>query len=269
MLVGRHRHARRDRVAAHKLIAICNPNNPTGARFEEDDLDRIVGIASRNGSWLLSDEIYRGAELDGRETATVWNRYDRAIVTSGLSKAYGLPGLRIGWAVGPPPLVASLWAHHDYTTIAPGALSDALARYALEPSRRTQLLARTREILNRNFPIVASWLDAQGGLFTHTPPDAGAIVFTRYHGGVNSTELVTRLRERHSVMVVPGDHFGMDHHLRIGFGDSTDYVRRALERLERGIDDCGLEVRRASAMLRSQSSARRHRSPSPRVHRRR
>ncbi len=85
-----------------KLIIVCNPNNPTGARFEAGDLDRDRAIAGRHGSWILSDEIYRGAERDGRETPSVWGRYDRAIVTSGLSKAYGLPGLRIGWIVGPP-----------------------------------------------------------------------------------------------------------------------------------------------------------------------
>ena len=99
-----------DRLATPrtKLIAICNPNNPTGARFDEADLDRIVAVASRHGSWLLADEIYRGAERDGRETPSVWGRYDRAIVTGGLSKAYGLPGLRIGWVVAPPQLIAAL-----------------------------------------------------------------------------------------------------------------------------------------------------------------
>ena len=106
-------------------------------------------------------------------------RYERAIVTSGLSKAYGLPGLRIGWIVAPPALVAKLWSYHDYTTISPGALSDTLARRALEPSRRTQILARTRQILNENFPLIAEWLDAQDGLFSYAPPDAGAIVYVQ------------------------------------------------------------------------------------------
>jgi aspartate/methionine/tyrosine aminotransferase len=215
-----------------KLIIICNPNNPTGARIEADDLDRIAAIAARHGSWILSDEIYCGSERDGRETPTVWGRYDRAIVTSGLSKAYGLPGLRIGWAVGPPALVASLWSYHDYTTIAPGALSDFLARRALEPARRARILARTRGILNQNFPIIAAWLDAHDGLFSYTPPDAGAIVYARYHHPINSTELVTRLRTEKSVLIVPGDHFGMDGYLRLGFGDEPAYLRAGLDRVD-------------------------------------
>jgi aspartate/methionine/tyrosine aminotransferase len=222
-----------------KLVIVCNPNNPTGARFEADDLDRIAAAAARHGAWILSDEIYRGAERDGRETASMWGRGERVIVTSGLSKAYGLPGLRIGWAVGPPATIASLWAYHDYTTIAPGALSDALARHALEPGRRTRILERTRAILNRNFTVMAEWLGAQR-VFTYAAPDAGAIVYARYHHPINSTELVTRLRVEKSVLVVPGDHFGMDHYLRLGYGDAPEHLRAALARLGEGLAECGL-----------------------------
>jgi aspartate/methionine/tyrosine aminotransferase len=225
--------------AKTKLIIICNPNNPTGARFEADALDRIAAAAARNGAWILSDEIYRGAELDGRETATMWGRYDRVVVTSGLSKAYGLPGLRIGWAVGPPALIAALWSYHDYVTISPGALSDVLARRALEPERRARILARTRGILNANYPLMADWLRAHGTLFTFSPPDAGAIVYVRYHHAMNSTLLVTRLREEKSVLIVPGDHFGMDGYLRIGFGDEPAYLRAGLDRVHDVIADLG------------------------------
>jgi len=214
-----------------KLIIICNPNNPTGARFDRADLDRVAAIAERHGAWILSDEVYRGSERDGRETPSMWGRTDRVIVTSGLSKAYGLPGLRIGWVVGPPTLVASLWSYHDYTTIAPGALNDFLARQALDPARRGRILARTRRILNDNFPIMAEWLDRHGRLFSYAAPDAGAIVYVRYRHDVNSTELVDRLRERKSVLIVPGDHFGMDRYLRIGYGEEPEYLRQGLTRL--------------------------------------
>jgi aspartate/methionine/tyrosine aminotransferase len=222
-----------------KLIIICNPNNPTGARFDAPDLDAIAAIADRHGAWILADEIYRGAERDGRETPTMWGRSDRVIVTSGLSKAYALPGLRIGWVVAPPALIAALWSYHDYTTISPGALNDALARRALEPARRGQILARTRRILNTNYPVIAEWLASHGALFSHAPPDAGAIVYARYHHPINSTDLVTRLREQKSVLVVPGDHFGMDGYLRIGFGDETSYLQNGLNRLHDLLLDIG------------------------------
>jgi hypothetical protein len=226
-------------TAKTRVVIICNPNNPTGARIEARDLDAVAAIASRAGAWILSDEIYRGAERDGRETASMWGRYERTIVTSGLSKAYALPGLRIGWIAAPPDLVARLWSYHDYTTISPGALSDTLATRALQPDRRAAILARTRRILNTNYPIISRWLDGHGGLFRYAPPDAGAIVYVRYTHAMNSTELVDRLRVEQNVLIVPGDHFGMDGYLRVGFGDKTDYLEAGLARVRNLLAEIG------------------------------
>jgi aspartate/methionine/tyrosine aminotransferase len=218
-------------VSSHtKLIVICNPNNPTGARLTASELDAIARIADKYGAWILSDEVYRGAEIDGEETASMWGRSPRAIITSGLSKAYGLPGLRIGWIAAPADLIAKMWSYHDYTTIAPGALSDRLARIALQPARRAQLFERTRAILRKNLPLIEDWLRETGG-FSWTRPEAGAIVYVKYDHDINSTELVNRLRVEKSVLTVPGDHFGMDGYLRLGFGEPPAYNEAGLTRL--------------------------------------
>lgn len=214
-----------------RVIIVCNPNNPTGARLTADEVDGICRIAARHGSWILADEIYRGAELDGHDTPSFWGRYERVVITSGLSKAYGLPGLRIGWIVGPAPLVASCWARHDYTTIAPGALSDRLARIALEPAARGRILDRTRSILRANLPIVTRWLTERKSTFSFIEPEAGAIIYTRCAAPIGSLELVTRLRETRSVLVVPGEHFGMDRYLRIGYGPDPSVLSAGLARL--------------------------------------
>ena len=214
-----------------KMIVICNPNNPTGARLTAADLDGIARIADQHGAWILSDEVYRGAEIDGVETASMWGRSPKAIITSGLSKAYGLPGLRIGWIAGPPSLIASFWSYHDYVTIAPGALSDRLARIALQPVRRAQLFERTRAILRRNLPLIEAWLTEAGG-FRWIRPEAGAIVYVRYDHPIDSLTLVNRLREEKSVLIVPGAHFGMDGYLRLGFGEPPEYNRAGLDRLK-------------------------------------
>ena len=218
-------------TARTKLIVICNPNNPTGARLTSSELDAIARIADQHGAWILSDEVYRGAEIDGVDTPSMWGRSARAIITSGLSKAYGLPGLRIGWIVAPPSLIASLWSYHDYTTIAPGALSDRLARVAMQPERRARLFARTRDILQKNLPLMEAWLKEAGG-FHWIRPEAGAIVYVRYDHPINSTMLVNRLRDEKSVLIVPGDHFGMDGYLRLGFGEPPEYNRAGLDRLK-------------------------------------
>jgi len=215
-----------------KLLIICNPNNPTGACFDAATLDAICREAERHGTWVLSDEIYRGAELSGGETPSVWGRYERALVTSGLSTAYGLPGLRIGWIVGPPAFVENTWSHHDYTSIAPGALNDRLAAAALAPATRARILARTRDILNANFPALAAWLSARPGLFSFIPPEAGAIVYLRYHRPIDSVALTTKLREEKGVLIVPGGHFGMDGFLRVGFGGPAHELFEGLSRLE-------------------------------------
>lgn len=228
-----------------KLIAICNPNNPTGAVLTDSEMSRIVEAAGRVGAWILADEVYRGAELDGDTTPSFWGRYDKVIVTSGLSKAYGLPGLRIGWIVSTPELAAKAWAYHDYTTIGPGSASDLLARVALLPENREKLIARTRKIINENYPVLLDWIGRHGNLFSLVDPRAGAIAYLRYNLDMNSIELVNRLREEKSVLIVPGDHFFMDRYLRIGFGSNATYLREGLAL----ISDCISGMRSAQAAV--------------------
>ena len=216
-----------------RLVAVCNPNNPTGARLTEAEVAAVCEIAGRHGAWVLSDEIYRGVERDGIETPTAWGRTERVIVTGGLSKAYGLPGLRIGWVVTTRTMAVDLWSRRDYTTIAPGALSDRLARHALAPERRTALLERARRMIAGNFRIVGDWLDAHVSDLAWVPPEAGAMAFIRYGQDIGSTALATRLRETEGVLIVPGDHFGLDGYLRLGFGGRADSLREGLARLDR------------------------------------
>jgi aspartate/methionine/tyrosine aminotransferase len=210
-----------------RIVVVCNPNNPTGARIPADELNQVCRIADRAGAWVLSDEIYRGAELDSVETPTMWGRYERVIVTSGLSKAYGLPGLRLGWVAGPASLIDELWGVHDYTSIAPGAVNDRLGRIAL--SRRAQILARTRGIVAANYPLVRKWIEKRAPKIAHVAPEAGAILFARYRHAINSTALIERIRREKSVLLVPGDHFEMDGYIRIGFGNHPRHVASALE----------------------------------------
>ncbi len=214
-----------------KMIVVCNPNNPTGAILSKPEMDAIIRIASRVGAWILADEIYQGSERDGSTTPTFYGRYDRVIVTNGLSKAYGLPGLRIGWIVAPAALIAKMWSYHDYTTIAPGTMSDILARVALSPSGRARCLERTRSICRHNYPLLRRWMDEHGSMFRLVEPRAGAIAYARYDLPINSTSLIQRLLHEKSVLVVPGDHFGMDRYLRIGYGPPPDYLQQALNQI--------------------------------------
>lgn len=215
-----------------KLIVVTHPNNPTGAILSEAEIDGIVDAADRVGAWIVADEIYIGAEIDGLRSPSFWGRYDRLVVTSGLSKAYGLPGLRIGWAVGPTDFIAELWPYKDYTSIAPGTLSDLCARIALEPGTRQRVYARTREILAGNLAPLEAWLSERRDIFRYRAPRAGAICYSRYDLDIGSSDLARRLKDEVSVLIVPGDHFNMDGYLRIGYGPPRPELLEALERIE-------------------------------------
>ena len=232
-----------------RVILVTNPNNPTGGILTESEMDEIVSAARRSGAFIVADEIYRGAEVSGTTTPSFWGRHDRVLITSGLSKAFGLPGLRIGWVVGSKTTVQRLWSYRDYTTIAPGALSDYLARIALEPQRRDAIFARTRGIIRANLPILESWMRVRADVFSYVPPLAGAILFARYDLPIGSVALVDRLRVEKSVLVVPGDQFGTQRHLRFGFGSDSGYLSRGLARIDEtiaGLRGKGRPVRRGS-----------------------
>jgi aspartate/methionine/tyrosine aminotransferase len=215
-----------------KVVQVCNPNNPTGAVIAKEQRKTLLDAVVDTRAWLMSDEIYLGAERDGKITESLWGRHDRTLITNGLSKAYGLPGLRTGWLVGTPKTIDDIKPYRDYTTLAPVTLSDRLAQVALEPKRRAKILARTRGIIQKNYPIVKDWLEDHGTLFSHVPPTAGAICYVRYNMKMNSSELAERLRKEKSVLVVPGDHFSMDGYMRIGTGLPTDYLLKGLERVD-------------------------------------
>ena len=222
-------HAVTDRT---KLIAVCNPNNPTGHIMSSAEMDAVVAAADRVGAWILADEVYSGAErLTDEQTPSFWGRYDKVFANNSLSKACGLPGLRVGWIVGPPTEVDEAWARHEYLTISVATLSNQLAAVALSPEVRSKLLQRTRDYIRRGYTIFEEWMQSHGDLLSIVPPGAAAIAFPRYELEVNSTTFVERLIKEKSVLVAPGDHFNVDRHLRISFGLPAEYLRGGLERI--------------------------------------
>ena len=220
-----------------RLVAVCNPNNPTGSVLRKEEREAIVAAAEKVGAWILADEVYRGAEFDGSMTTSFWGGYDRILCTAGLSKAYSLPGLRTGWVIGAPKMVERLWGYHDYTSIGPTMLTDRLASAALEPTRRAWILKRTRETLSRNYPALQAWLEKRKDTFSHVPPKAGAIAWAGLRGGRNSGEMTKDLREKKSVLIVAGEHLGMESFVRFGFGGDLDHLQKALARIDEWLQE--------------------------------
>ncbi len=223
-----------------KLIAVCNPNNPTGRIMTEAEMSAVVATAERVGAWILADEVYTGAERETDDEApTFYGRSERVIAVGSMSKAYGLPGLRIGWAVGPAGTVDDLWARHEYTTISTTMLSNKLAAIAMSETVRPQILARTRKFIRDGYPVLEEWMRSHGNTFSLVPPEAAAIAFVRYHFDINSTTLVERIRDDKSVLIVPGDHFGLDNYIRISYGLPHDYLTAGLDRIHEAIMELG------------------------------
>jgi aspartate/methionine/tyrosine aminotransferase len=214
---------------ATRLVAICDPNNPTGRVLTGEERRRIAEIAARAGAWLLVDEVYAGTERSPAASAAP--PHERTIAVNSTSKAYGLSGLRLGWIVAPADLVEALWRRHEYATIAASALSMAVAEFALSPAARPKLLERTRALIDRGARVLEGWVAAHPGRLSMVPPQAAAFGFVRTHTGEPSMALADRLRREADVLVAPGACFGFDDHLRICHAMAPDRLPEALERI--------------------------------------
>jgi len=165
-----------------RLIAVNFPNNPTGSVASADRWSRLVELARSRGIYLFSDEIYRGVELDqARTLPQAADLYERGISLNGVSKAYGLAGLRIGWiACRDPAVLARAEQVKYYGSICSPAPSEVLAQIAVKSADR--LLAGTRELIARNLPRFAEFFGRHPGLFDWAPPQGGCVCYPRYLG---------------------------------------------------------------------------------------
>ncbi len=214
-----------------RLIYVSNPNNPTGSILSRRSMERLVAAAEKIDGYIVADEVYQGAELDGQLTPSFWGMSDRVIVTSGLSKSFGIPGIRIGWIVGPLDIVAECWAKHDYTSIAPNKLSDLAAQVAVQKDNRRKLFERGSRMLGQNLDCVRNWIASLDGFVDYVEPKAGAFAFVRYHHDIPSADLAERIRVTRDVLIVPGAYLGMEGFLRISTGVPREKLETGLARI--------------------------------------
>ena len=219
-----------------KMIGVCHPNNPTGSIVSKENMGKLIDIASGNDCWILSDEVYRGAELNGIESPSFYGNYEKTIVNAGLSKAYRLPGLRIGWTVGPKDYIKKAWAFHDYTSISIAYHSDWVASRILDTKRRKQILDGTKQHLNQNMNTLVEWIDTCDGKLSLSPPQAGAIAFVRIKMDIPSQDLTYHIRDNFSVLLTAGKWFGLEGFLRFGYGPPNEYLLEALDRIGQSLE---------------------------------
>lgn len=203
-----------------RLFYFCQPNNPTGATFSRSELEVILELAARVGTFIISDEVYRGLEWNGETSPVAAEMYDRAISTSSVSKTIGLDGLRIGWIVSQSRKIlgeCSKVKQYVSTTHISG-IDELLCSAALQPVRFANLLANSRELGFRNREVVAEWMEFESH-FAWVPPTGGFMAFPSFSLPIDSWSLCLRLLEEpYRLYVVPGICYDVEDHIRIGFG---------------------------------------------------
>jgi aspartate/methionine/tyrosine aminotransferase len=224
-----------------RLVTLCSPNNPTGTVLSDDDRAWLVARTAAAGAWLHVDEVYKGLEMDAPEPASWADDGVHVFATNSLSKALALPGLRLGWLVGPREQIYRAWSRKDYTSITTGALSEAIAALVLAPARREAILVRSRDWLRGNRDRLAAWLATRSD-FACELPSAGGMAFLSYGAPISSDEFSRRMREEESTLVVPGSCYGLEGHVRVGIGARPEVLTAGLERMGRLADRLAIEA---------------------------
>ncbi len=209
-----------------RLIALNNPNNPTGALMAPAMLGEIAQIAEAAGAWILCDEVYRGTDqLGDGTTASFADLSPRAISTGSMSKSFSLAGLRLGWLTGPSEVLEQVMIHRDYNTISVGMIDDHFAALALEHA--DAILDRSRHITRTNLAILSEWVDAEP-LISWVKPQSGTTALLRYDLDVPSRDLCVDLLEKTGVLLLPGSAMDMEGWLRIGYANATHVLETGL-----------------------------------------
>jgi len=214
-----------------KLIALTNPNNPTGSVMDRAMMQRVADMAAHVGAYVLCDEVYRGVDQGGDAlTVSMADLYERGISTGSMSKAFSLAGLRLGWIVGPRDLIHAVSIHRDYNTISVGMLDDHFASIALE--HRDAILKRSRAIVRENLAVLDRWI-AEEPAISYVKPKGGTVALLKYDLDMPSRDFCVRLLEAEGVMFTPGSALDMEGYVRIGYANNRAVLEEGLPRVSR------------------------------------
>jgi len=212
-----------------RMIVVNFPHNPTGASLTPAEQDELIELAAGAGAYLVWDGAFTELTYDSPALPDPGEVYDRSITLGTLSKAYGLPGLRVGWCLAAPDVLECLITLRDYTTLALSPLVEYVAARAIENG---DLLVKPRLAQARhNLELLSSWANDHSEFISMVRPQGGVTVFAHVHGIADVEEFCRDLADKRSVLLVPGTSFGHPDYVRLGFGCSTAELTTALSRL--------------------------------------
>ncbi len=216
-----------------RLIILTNMHNPSGVLEPNETLAEVGRLADKVGAFVLVDEVYLDFLFDQRPKSAV-HLGPNFLITSSLTKVYGLDGLRCGWILASPKLAKTIWRLQDFFGVNGAIPAEKVSTAAFEHLDR--LAARTRRIIEANRPLIDGFMESAGEHLTWVKPAGGPVCFPRLMTG-SATEFAEKLRSGYEVGVIPGHYFEMSKHFRLGFGGPTDVLRDGLERLSQALTD--------------------------------
>jgi aspartate/methionine/tyrosine aminotransferase len=220
------------------MVVVNFPHNPTGATLDPAGQDALIAACDCAGAYLVWDNAFLELTHDAPPLPEPVLRYERAISTGTFSKAYGLPGLRVGWCFAAPEVLEQMIRVRDYVTLHLSPLVEMIAERAVLHADR--LLAERTGLARRNRGVLAAWVEEHGDLVAWAPPRGGVTAFPRLHAVPDVEAFCHRLAREERVLLVPGNCFGHAQHVRLGFGRATEALEEGLARLSRQLREAAV-----------------------------
>ncbi|MGA1848737.1 MAG: pyridoxal phosphate-dependent aminotransferase [Thermoplasmatota archaeon] len=221
------------------LFIFQNLNNPTGKALFGEDLREIARVLDSHGTTVLVDEVYRDFamnQVDGRlENAfpSMVDVYDRAMISSSVTKVYGAGGLMAGWLIGPRRSMNRARRQKIYTVPMVNHMGNRIALEILK--RREEVMPRQLSDIREKLNLVSLW--AKGRSDVHwSEPDGCAVGFLRYDHDIPSVDACERLYVDHEVRVIPGEFFHQEKGFRLSVSKPYEVVKGALMEIDRFLD---------------------------------
>jgi capreomycidine synthase len=215
-----------------RMIVVNFPHNPTGVSISPAEQRELVAVAAEAGAWLVWDHAFGELTYDAPPLPLPDPAYPKRIVFGTLSKSYGLAGLRVGWCLAPPDLLAQLAVLRDYIALYVSPVLEFFAEQAVRHADR--IVALQREHAAANLRLLREWADQLPDLVRLSPPDGGVSALVQFPGQPDIDRSCRRLAEEHKVLLVPGSCFGEAYrgYARLGFGGTAAELSTGLTRLE-------------------------------------